>query len=155
VPGGQVSISRGSPLHEDEGIIRVIGTRVTLESIVAVFDRGGAPEEIAQSFPSVRLADAGDPEVLAWAASEGRVVLTHDVRTMTRFAYDRGRLRVRKAVEEMGFTAEVLSEHFDPNALDTEWIPTVANRGWVILTRDRNILRNRLELQLVMGSRAA
>jgi uncharacterized protein (DUF433 family) len=47
-----------APLHEDDGIIRVIGTRVTLESVVAVFERGGTPEEISQSFPSVRLADA-------------------------------------------------------------------------------------------------
>jgi predicted nuclease of predicted toxin-antitoxin system len=30
-----------------------------------------------------------DPEVLAWAAAEDRVLLTHDVRTVTRFAYER------------------------------------------------------------------
>lgn len=30
-----------------------------------------------------------DPEVLAWAARERRVVLTHDVSTMTRYAYER------------------------------------------------------------------
>ncbi len=30
-----------------------------------------------------------DPEVLAWAAAEGRVLLTHDVTTMTRHALDR------------------------------------------------------------------
>ena len=35
------------------------------------------------------LHGASDPEVLAWAASEGRVLLTHDVQTVTRFAYDR------------------------------------------------------------------
>lgn len=42
----------------------------------------------------VRVQDAGltgaeDPEVLEWAAGEGRVLLTHDVSTMTRFAYER------------------------------------------------------------------
>jgi Domain of unknown function (DUF5615) len=35
------------------------------------------------------LNGAGDPEVLAWAADEVRVLLTHDVNTVTRFAYER------------------------------------------------------------------
>ena len=44
----------------------------------------------------VRVQDAGlsgadDPVVLAWAAADGRVLLTHDVATMTRYAYDRVR----------------------------------------------------------------
>lgn len=30
-----------------------------------------------------------DPTVLAWAAREGRVVLTHDVQTLTKYAYER------------------------------------------------------------------
>lgn len=42
----------------------------------------------------VRVQDVGlsgvdDPTVLAWAAQEGRIVLTHDVATMISFAYDR------------------------------------------------------------------
>jgi hypothetical protein len=42
----------------------------------------------------VRVQDAGlsetaDPIVLEWAANENRVVLTHDVSTMTRYAYER------------------------------------------------------------------
>ncbi len=42
----------------------------------------------------VRAQDVGlqtqaDPVVLEWAASEGRVLLTHDVSTMTQHAYDR------------------------------------------------------------------
>ncbi len=35
------------------------------------------------------VAGAEDPQVLAWAAREGRVLLTHDVKTMTKFAYER------------------------------------------------------------------
>ncbi len=47
------------PLREDEhGVIRVAGSRVTLDSIVALFDRGATPEEIVQSFPMVSLGDA-------------------------------------------------------------------------------------------------
>jgi hypothetical protein len=35
------------------------------------------------------LSGADDPTVLAWGAQEGRIVLTHDVATMTTFAYER------------------------------------------------------------------
>ena len=42
----------------------------------------------------VRVQDAGlsgadDPTVLEWAARQGRVLLTHDVSTITRYAYER------------------------------------------------------------------
>jgi predicted nuclease of predicted toxin-antitoxin system len=42
----------------------------------------------------VRVQDAGltgadDPQVLEWAATQGRVLLTHDVSSITRHAYDR------------------------------------------------------------------
>jgi hypothetical protein len=42
----------------------------------------------------VRVQDAGlsghdDPDVLRWAASEGRVLFSHDANTMTRHAYER------------------------------------------------------------------
>ena len=35
------------------------------------------------------LSGADDPTVLAWAATEGRVLFTHDVSTMTRYARER------------------------------------------------------------------
>src|SRR5678815_3407927 len=35
------------------------------------------------------LSGADDPTVLEWAASLGRVLISHDVATMTRHAYDR------------------------------------------------------------------
>lgn len=37
----------------------------------------------------VQLSGADDPTVLAWAAQEERVLLTHDVATITRYAYER------------------------------------------------------------------
>jgi hypothetical protein len=39
----------------------------------------------------VGLSGADDPTVLAWAAQEGRVLLTHDVSTITHSAYERVR----------------------------------------------------------------
>lgn len=37
----------------------------------------------------VGLPRADDPAILEWAAQEGRVLLTHDVSTITRHAYER------------------------------------------------------------------
>jgi Domain of unknown function (DUF5615) len=37
----------------------------------------------------VGLTSADDPSVLAWAAARGRVVVSHDVNTITRYAYER------------------------------------------------------------------
>jgi uncharacterized protein (DUF433 family) len=46
------------PLETDaEGVARVGGTRVTLDTIVDAFLDGETAEEIAQQYPSVRLAD--------------------------------------------------------------------------------------------------
>ena len=42
-----------------------------------------------QDIPAI--AGADDPTILAWAAENDHVVFTHDVQTMTKFAYDRVR----------------------------------------------------------------
>ena len=39
-----------------EGVVRVQGTRVPLETVVRAFHQGATPEEIAQDFPTVTLA---------------------------------------------------------------------------------------------------
>jgi hypothetical protein len=39
----------------------------------------------------VGLSGADDPVILEWAATEKRILLTHDVSTMTRYAYGRVR----------------------------------------------------------------
>jgi predicted nuclease of predicted toxin-antitoxin system len=39
----------------------------------------------------VGLRTAPDPDVLAWTASEGRILLTHDKKTMIKFANERVR----------------------------------------------------------------
>ena len=39
-----------------EGVVRVTGTRVPLETVVRAFHQGATPEEIAQDFPTVTLA---------------------------------------------------------------------------------------------------
>ena len=55
-----------------------------------------------------QMREASDPAILEWAAAEGRVVLTHDVSTMTKHAYDRVRAGKRMAgVFEIGHTVPV------------------------------------------------
>jgi uncharacterized protein (DUF433 family) len=40
-----------------DGVIRVGGTRVTLDTVIDTFMTGASPEEIAQDFPVLRLDD--------------------------------------------------------------------------------------------------
>lgn len=47
-----------TPLRTDsDGVIRVAGTRVTLDTIIAAFSDGATAEEIAQQYPVVNLPD--------------------------------------------------------------------------------------------------
>jgi uncharacterized protein (DUF433 family) len=39
------------------GVIRVAGTRVTLDTVAHAFERGATAEEIAQQYPALPLAD--------------------------------------------------------------------------------------------------
>lgn len=57
------------------GIIRGLLSRKRDADLVRVQDIG--------------LTGAGDPKVLEWAADHGRILITHDVSTITRFAYER------------------------------------------------------------------
>ncbi|HEY3740881.1 MAG TPA: DUF433 domain-containing protein [Bryobacteraceae bacterium] len=42
---------------DSSGVYRIGGTRVTLDLVVRAFNRGATPEEIAQKFTSLKLAD--------------------------------------------------------------------------------------------------
>ena len=46
------------PIRTDaDGVIRVSGTRVTLDTLIVAFDSGATAEEMAQQYPSVALVD--------------------------------------------------------------------------------------------------
>jgi uncharacterized protein (DUF433 family) len=46
------------PLRTDEGgVVRVGGTRVTLDSVISVFEEGATAEGILDEYPSLSLAD--------------------------------------------------------------------------------------------------
>ena len=57
--------------------------------------------------------------------------------------------RFLQALRENGATIEIHSDHFAPDALDTEWLPVVSQKGWVVLTKDARIGRNPLELMAI------
>lgn len=46
------------PLHTDaEGVVRVAGTRVTLDTVLAAYRQGATPEQISQDYPVLDTAD--------------------------------------------------------------------------------------------------
>ena len=94
---------------------------------------------VLRSFPLadlIRVQDVGlrtveDPAILEWAAQEGRILLTHDVKTMLVFVKDRLRLGLAmpgvilvpqpfepaKIIEDLG----MLAEYEDPDAFVGTW----------------------------------
>ena len=51
-------VALGPPLHlDDDGVLRVGGTRVRFDSVVGAFNGGSAPEEILFKYPSLNLTD--------------------------------------------------------------------------------------------------
>ena len=59
----------------DANIVRGVLRRLPGMDVVRVQDVG--------------LTGADDPTVLAWAAEQGRVLVTHDAETVTRYAFER------------------------------------------------------------------
>jgi uncharacterized protein (DUF433 family) len=54
----QTDLAQAVPLEvNDDGVIRVKGTRVTLDTIVQAFQEGATAEEIAQQYPTLALAE--------------------------------------------------------------------------------------------------
>ena len=43
--------------QEPDGTYRIGTTRVTLDTLVSIFNEGGTPEDIVQQFPTLELAD--------------------------------------------------------------------------------------------------
>ena len=53
----KLNFTDGVPLHEDsDGNVRVIGSRVTLHTLVGCFERDETAEDVQDGFPSLTLA---------------------------------------------------------------------------------------------------
>lgn len=61
---------------------------------------------------------------------------------------------VARALREAGAIVELHDDYFAQDALDETWIADVARRGWVILTKDKNIRRPRGERESVLTADA-
>lgn len=57
-----------------------------------------------------------------------------------------------EAIRAAGHEAELLGDNFRVDAPDVDWLPVVGQRGWVLLTRDREVARNPLELAAIRNS---
>ena len=93
-------------IHHDfnERILRGVRLRVEVDAVLA---------------RAVGLAHKPDPELLSWAGAENRILVSHDLQTMPRFAIARVRggesmpglilvpqeLRIGKAIEELTMIA--------------------------------------------------
>ena len=92
--------SQPIPLRTDtDGVIRVAGTRVTLDTIAYAFEHGATAEEIAQQYPTLPLAEVYS--VLGY-------VLHHQAEVA---AYLAGRAETRSAVREQN------ERQFDPQGI--------------------------------------
>jgi hypothetical protein len=58
---------------------------------------------------------------------------------------DTGGRLLAEALRPRGHRVELHDAHFPPDTGDSTWIRTVAARGWVVLTCDRNIARKEPE----------
>jgi predicted nuclease of predicted toxin-antitoxin system len=58
---------------------------------------------------------------------------------------------VRDALKAMGARVEMHREHFREDADDVEWLPTIAGRGWVILSKDQYNYLERLAIKNTKG----
>ncbi len=68
-------------------MIRLLADENFNNNIVRGVKRRAAQLDIVR-VQDVGLSGAEDPEILEWAADGGRILLTHNVSTMTHYAYE-------------------------------------------------------------------
>jgi uncharacterized protein (DUF433 family) len=105
-------VAETAPLQANEdGVILVGRTRITLDTVVAVFNQGATAEEIVYRYPSLHLADVyatiafylkHQPEVEAYL--QQRQQQAQEIREMNQARFDpqglRDRLLARRSEQE-------------------------------------------------------
>jgi hypothetical protein len=61
---------------------------------------------------------------------------------------------VADALRAQGASIEIKTDHFEPDTPDVDWLPVVGSRGWVILSKDKHLRHNLLELVRLLKSGA-
>jgi uncharacterized protein (DUF433 family) len=83
----RLDLTQTPPLvQEGDGTVRIIGSRITLDTIVGAYKRGDTPEEIEEGFPSLSLRqiyaviayylerEAEVEDYLNWRKEEGEAI---------------------------------------------------------------------------------
>ncbi|MCI0390932.1 MAG: DUF433 domain-containing protein [Acidobacteria bacterium] len=83
----RLDLNQTPPLvQEDDGTVRIIGSRVTLDTIVGAYKRGDTPQEIEEGFPSLSIRqiygaiayylehEAETEAYLKWRKEEGEAI---------------------------------------------------------------------------------
>lgn len=63
-----------------------------------------------------------------------------------------GRNEVANALRNHGAQVELKTDHFDQETEDAVWIPDVGQRRWIILSKDKMIRHNAVELVALLKS---
>ena len=53
---------------------------------------------------------------------------------------------VPEALRAIGAKVELKTDHFPEDTKDTDWLPVVGSRRWIILSKDKNLRHNQLEI---------
>ncbi len=57
-----------------------------------------------------------------------------------------------QALRDAGAAVETHDDHFPQGALDREWLPEVGERGWVLITKDREIRYRAAEREALLDA---
>ena len=66
-----------------------------------------------------------------------------------------GRFVVAEALRAAGQQVQLHHDHFDQDAKDPDWLRPVGLKGWVVLTKDRHIRSNQIEIESIIGAKIA
>jgi hypothetical protein len=61
-----------------------------------------------------------------------------------------GNYDVALALRKAGMKVELHATHFEQDAKDQEWLLDVGKRGWIVLTKDRHLQSNYLQLVAIL-----
>lgn len=56
-------------------------------------------------------------------------------------------------LREEGHIAHVHNDTFESGTPDTDWLPDVGSRGWILITKDKHIRKRELELRALRQER--
>jgi uncharacterized protein (DUF433 family) len=105
----QLTLTQATPLiQEEDGTVRITGSRVTLDTIIGAFQKGATAEQIQDSFPSLSLAQIygaiayyldHEADVGAYLGERKAeaAAIKHEIESQQDTAGFRARIRARRA----------------------------------------------------------